>query len=349
MCRDSKKNLLEQLEILNGVVEEERSTPDLLQDDFLPLARMTKDSIPNEYFNASPVSNAISSMPGIVGSSQPLELTSYKNSVIVVDLVADKDVSLSNQNVTAYDLSIMDAIYTLQKSGINTFTPEQIYRVMIGDLSINARPQRIGTITKSIRKLRRILISIDYTDELAARGIKLRRQRIVDSNQEAQEADSDGYFKLSSYLLPVREVNLKLANSPDAITGYQLIEVPALYTYAERTNRIAVVPRELLLTDLKNTDSLILIRHYLIRRIEELRRIRNKKNARCIYYLEHDNTPGMIRELWPEDNIANIRDKKKSTHTSATAILDGFARSGYIESYTVLQDGKSIIGLSLYL
>ena len=72
--------------------------------------------------------------------------------------------------------------------------------------------------------------------------------------------------------MPLREVDIRSANHQTIMKGFQLLEKPVLYTYAELVKQIIDVPTELLeINEISDTDSVIVIKRALIRRIEQMR------------------------------------------------------------------------------
>lgn len=45
-------------------------------------------------------------------------------------------------------------------------------------------------------------------------------------------------FELESYMVPVRKIEIKSRNNQTKLTGYQLLEMPILYQYAEKLTRL---------------------------------------------------------------------------------------------------------------
>ena len=126
----------------------------------------------NENFNISSVAKFITTTGGLVSSENPTELKVMpsKNIIVTVDLEKDKEVKLSSNNVTMYDLAVMDSVYTLYKNNCSSFTPEMISRIMSGNMKGDVKPQEAGAVTRSLKKLALIRITLDCTDEFEARG-----------------------------------------------------------------------------------------------------------------------------------------------------------------------------------
>ena len=126
-----------------------------------------------EYMNISKVAHYISANTGLVDNETSLRLKTIpkKNVFVDVDLHKDEHLQLSSPNVTQYDMAVLDAVYTLFVNKQSMFSPEMLLRIMSGNFEQDASPQKIGSITRSINKLRHIDIRIDYTDEARARKL----------------------------------------------------------------------------------------------------------------------------------------------------------------------------------
>ena len=202
-----------------------------------------------EYLNNSKIANYISSNNNLLDKTLQLTTIPKKNIFVTVDLTTDENLSVTNQNITQYDMAVMDSVYTLLVNGTSSFTPEMIVRIMSGNFEQDVTPQKAGSVTKSLNKLSLIRISIDCTDEL-----RMRKQ--IGNNKTAQ---------LTSYLMPIREITIRSANHQTEMKGFQLIEKPVLYTYAENIKQIMSVPTALLeaKNKISNTDDVIIIKGFL--------------------------------------------------------------------------------------
>ena len=272
----------------------------------------------NENFNISSVAKFITTTGGLVSSENPTELKVMpsKNIIVTVDLEKDKDVKLSSNNVTMYDLAVMDSVYTLYKNNCSSFTPEMISRIMSGNMKGDVKPQKAGAVTRS-------------------RGIKLRK------GDKALFTD---------YLLPLREVQVKSANGEVYLNGFSLKEMPVLYDYAERIGRIAAVPISLMkVPGMTDTDDAILVKRYVIQRVEELKRARNKVALKEVIYYDEELDKGVLTELWYDEEFVNIRDKKAKLHKMMIKVLESFKTEKYIKGYDILSAGRSIIGVEINL
>ena len=287
-----------------------------------------------EYLNNSKIANYISSNNNLLDKTLQLTTIPKKNIFVTVDLTTDENVSVINQNITQYDMAVMDSVYTLLVNGTSSFTPEMIVRIMSGNFEQDVTPQKAGAVTKSLNKLSLIRISIDCTDEL-----RMRKQ--ISNNKTAQ---------LTSYLMPIREITIRSANHQTEMKGFQLIEKPVLYTYAENIKQIMSVPTTLLETKNKisNTDDVIIIKRALIKRIEIMKSNKNLINSNIINYERYDpktgDTKGFFQTLgFYKNNYSNWKKKKSRLHNTITSILNIFIQDHYILGYTVITEGKQKI------
>lgn len=288
-----------------------------------------------ENFNITAVAKYISTNGNLIALENPIELQTMpsKNIIVTVDLEKDEDVTLSSNNVTLFDLAVMDSVYTLFKSGCNSFTPEMVARIMSGNVRGDVKPQKSGAVTKSLRKLALIRVTLDCTDEYRERGIPLKK------GDQALYTD---------YLLPMREVQLKSVNGDVYVNGFLLKEMPILYDYAERIGRIATVPITLMkVAGVTDTEDAILVKRYVIQRVEELKRARNKASLKEIIYYDQDMKKGAMSELWYDSTFKNVRDKKSKLHSTIIKVLESFKNEKYIKDYREVLDGKSVVGVEI--
>ena len=302
-----------------------------------------------EYLNNSKISNYIPTQNDLFSSTMQLTTIPKKNIFVTVDLTADKSLALSNPNITQYDMAVMDAVYTMLVNGSAAFTPEMVVRIMSGNFDQVVRPQKSGAVTRSLHKLSLIRISIDCTNELRAR----------------KKIEKDQTAKLTSYLMPLREIEIQSANHQTVMRGYQLIEKPVLYTYAEAVKQIIDVPTELLeITDasgsghLSDTDDVIVIKRAIIRRIEQMKNEKNHMDNNTISYERYDPITGTKKGFFAmlgfnESNYKNAdqwKKKRSSLNKIITTILDDFAKEKYISGYEVVKEGKQkVVGVKIIL
>lgn len=186
--------------------------------------------IKNECMNNCKVANILTVNKGLAEKRMiKVSTLPSKGIVTMVNLSQDKNIELSCNDISPYDMAVMDAFYTLYKSGYQTFSLQAVIRVMSGNMDQDVTAHKIARLKESAEKLRLILITIDCTDELRARNLLGKREKA----------------KYQSYLLPISSVEIHSGNQV-VVEGYKLLELPALYAYAERIKQMISIPIELL-------------------------------------------------------------------------------------------------------
>ena len=297
--------------------------------------------IPTEYLNNTKLANFIAANDDLLDVNIELKTLPKQNIFIAVNLSADQNVSLSSSNISAFDMAVMDSVYTLQANGSPTFSAEMIARVMTGNFTGKITPQRIGAITRSMAKLAVIRITIDCTNEMRARKL----------------IGKDKTSKLTSYLMPTEEIEITAGNHRSG-HGYHLLQVPVLYTYAESVKQVISVPTALLETNtsLSDTEDTIALKRGLIKRIELIKNPKNHMTSDCIKYERFDAKTGTEKGFFAslgiyQDNskpAAAWRKKKAALHSAICLILDQYTTDHYIQGYEVVRQGKQqIIGVQI--
>lgn len=271
-------------------------------------------------------------------------LTGYVN---VVDVGRDRGKLESQyvitENLTCFDCDVADAIYTIRKNGYETFTPGVVLRVMSGDNKQTiTKDHKKKEIIYSIEKMRQTEITIKCTDEMRARGQK--------SNDEE--------FILTGKFLQICELDKGEKHQIDWINK----SMP-LYKYAEFNSQMITFPMYLLTYQssikgqkISNTKENILIKRYLIRRIEIMRNQNNRLNIKNISYDRKShktgNTVGMFADIGIRETDYKSKDswkhKRHSIHKTVTKILECYKTIDYIEDYKVNTDTRGrILGVQI--
>jgi hypothetical protein len=267
--------------------------------------------------------------------------------VNLVDIWSDQNITLSNTNITQYDLSVMDAAYTIMSQGPMIITPEWILRVMSGNPRQKLTEKKINEVKASIKKLQGVRIKVDCTEEYNAYQLK-KGKNPVDS------------WTYESYLLPLGKIEARYEANGKIVTAYTVLEKPALYRYAEMNHQIVDVPAYLLATQeqFSDTDEAVLIKRYVIRRVAQIVK-KNSIKSNKISFLWYDKKEDEERGLFPElgykpENTPTWRKKKGKINDivkgTLKTLVNGKAISGF-EEYR--EDGTNnpaspIIGYKIY-
>lgn len=249
-------------------------------------------------------------------------------------LSLDEALAGSTTQLNLYDIAALDAIYTLHINGCPAFTVEMAVRALYGDACMDVTVAQRQAVLESIYKLTHIWLEFDATAEWKAR----KRELPAAENKRAVFAGK---------LLPLQEVTVRPGGRADCVTGFQLLEPPVLYRYAEALGQIASVPAELLQAgDLKNSMETMLLRRYLLRRIAVMVNTKNSQASHRIALEWYDRQTHRAKGLLPAlgyrpEAYANWLSKKSKVNKTACAILDGLRDAGYIDGYTVIQRGTA--------
>ena len=222
---------------------------------------------------------------------------------------------------TAYDRAIHNAVCSLYVAGNETITPTMVYRAVNGmSDSEKASPQAIEAISNSIDKSRYMELKVDFTKEAEARNINIEKAVIED------------------YLLNATKVKIKTCGN--IVEGYKINKMPMLYQYAQYTKQILAVPSKLLDTKkaTRNTEEIIPIKEYLVRRIE---------------VMKHDKTMSnkiLYDTIFDEAGISHpTKEKSFKLRADIKAILELWKNQKYIKNFEEYRQGKFIKGIEIFL
>ena len=275
------------------------------------------------FMNNCKIAHVISQHEGLMNSCKPFEISKLvKNcpeALTYLSLTYDGHERPSEIIITKFDSALMDAVYTLIQNGYEGATTHMIYRVMSGKLNQKLSPEMLKRVEDSVRKLRLITIRITCREELKARNI-----------------DRDAVFESSMF--PCVRISVKVGNQA-RINGYMLYR-NALYCYAESIRQIIAAPFRLrnLNLPMRTTDDVIIIKDYLIQRIEVMKNVQGKKDWNRISLEWYDSGWGKMSGLLPTlgytpEKFSNFAVKRSKVNRIIRSILDCFIEEGYINGY----------------
>ncbi|MGF6950852.1 hypothetical protein QF028_003357 [Neobacillus sp. B4I6] len=226
--------------------------------------------------------------------------------------IAEKDKRFTN-----YDRCVHNAVCSIFEAGNTNFTPDQVYRCMNGlDDSQYVSPQSIEIITASLDKLMRTYLKVDYTNEA-----RMYRRNLVEE------------YIVEGYILPATKITVKAGGHRRI--GYKFNGKPLLYEYAQVSRQIATVPSKLLKTKdvIRANPEVNIIKEYLLRRIEQMKKAKGKKQINRILFEKIYYETG---ELKP--------NKKKALRIRNTAktLLTKFSEEKYIKGFKFYEKGIEI-------
>lgn len=231
---------------------------------------------------------------------------------------ADKSIELPT-SFTAYDKAVMNACISWWAAGNTEFTPNQIYRCMNGMTDKETvSPQSVGAVTRSIDKARRLLCTIDYTAE---------------AKMYNKKTDS---YTVEDYILSAKKVRLETGGR--TISGYQFNDAPILYNYAQISGQIVSIPTNLFNTSsvVRSTNENIVMREYLLRRIEVIKKGKSQNNKIAYDTLFKD----IGEEAANSDRIKTVRGYIKK-------MLGYYVDKKYIIGFEEYKNGRTFAGIKI--
>ena len=250
------------------------------------------------------------------------------------------------QPFTEYDRNVYNAVSSLYIYGdqSHVVTPAMVYRAMTG-LTDSEKPTagQLAAVTRSLDKMRFIRARIDCTEELKMRRITLNSKQINGG-------------EIDTYLLTADAIKVQAGGQ--TVRAYRIIKTPILYEYAAAVKQVLTLPASVL--DVKelnpggiigarlpNTESRILIKGYLIRRIEGMKGQNGLSNPVISLY-------DYQRDGETHQGLYSIAGNTDPTRTEASRIRDDaekmlayWAATGYIKAFEAQTERKKITGYKI--
>ena len=251
------------------------------------------------------------------------------------------------QPFTEYDRNVYNAVSSLYVYGdeSHNFTPAMVYRAMTG-MRDTEKPtaQQVAAVTRSLDKMRFIRARIDCTEELRARRVTLNSKQINGG-------------EIDTYLLAADVIKLKTGGR--IVTGYHILKTPILYEYAAAVKQVLTLPAEVLdvkeldskgvktTRSLPNTEKNIVLKGYLIRRIEGMKgknALRNRSIALYDYQKGSETQKGLFSIVGYQ---TPDRAEAKRIRTDAEKMLSYWVAIGYIKAFEIVAERKKITGYQI--
>ena len=257
------------------------------------------------------------------------------------------------QPFTEYDRNVYNAVSSLYVYGdqSHVVTPAMVYRAMTG-LTDSEKPTagQLAAVTRSLDKMRFIRARIDCTEELKARRITLNSKQINGG-------------EIDTYLLTADAIKVQAGGQ--TVRAYRIIKTPILYEYAAAVKQVLTLPASVLdvkeisevtvdgakkLTigaRLPNTESRILIKGYLIRRIEGMKG-KNGLNNPVIALYDYQKDGETHQGLYSiAGNPDPTRTEASRIRDDAEKMLAYWAATGYIKTFEAQTERKKITGYKI--
>lgn len=300
----------------------------------------------HQYINNTKLSRVLTTKQ-IDITNDEFELNITDKVVNLVNIWQDEHITLTNNNITPFDMAVMDAAYTIIIQGPMVITPEWIAHVMSGNKKEKVTENKIKAVIDSINKLQLIRIKIDCTKEYNEYQLQKGKKPVK-------------FWGYESYFLPVGKIEAKFDVNGKKVSAYKMLERPAIYRYAEMNKQIIEVPSYLLETQehFADTEEAVLIKRYVIKRVAQIVKQNNLNNNK-VSFLWFDRTENEERGLFPElgykpDNTPAWRKRKGRIINIVKGTLDTLIEGKAITQYEdYRKDGTNnpaspIIGYKIY-
>ena len=238
-------------------------------------------------------------------------------------------------SLTNFDKAILNGVSSLLIAGTIYFTIPMLYRAMIGSENPSMREEAVRTIRDRLEFMRHATITLDCTEEAAAHFIK-----------EGQNLQS---LTVSQYLLPMNRMNAVLNGR--AVEAYFLIDTPPLFQYASSKRQISLVDMDLLNVhfeadsplagaSLNNTPAIIVLKNYLLTRIEGMKNPNNRLQSRKILF------SSIYEEL---GEPSPIKQRRQRLRNYTEIYLEYLTQQNYISGYSFTRTGRVVDGVEIVL
>lgn len=247
---------------------------------------------------------------------------------------------------TEYDRNVYNAVSSLYVYGdqSHVVTPAMVYRAMTG-LTDSEKPTagQLAAVTRSLDKMRFIRARIDCTEELKMRRITLNSKQINGG-------------EIDTYLLTADAIKVQAGGQ--TVRAYRIIKTPILYEYAAAVKQVLTLPASVL--DVKelnpggsigarlpNTESRILIKGYLIRRIEGMKGKNGLSNpviSLYDYQRDGETHQGLYSIAGKPDAD---RKEMQRIREDAEKMLAYWTATGYIKAFEAQTERKKITGYKI--
>ena len=254
----------------------------------------------------------------------------------IVTMDFPKSVALdSGGYLTNFDKAILNGISSLLITGTVYFTIPMLYHAMSGNQNPSMREEAVQMIRERLEFMRHSTITLDCTEEAAAHFLK--------DGQTLQG------LTLSRYLLPMNRMNAVL-NGRD-VEAYFLIDTPPLFQYASSKRQISLVDMALLNvhfdedsplagTSLNNTPAIIVLKNYLLTRIEGMKNPNNRLQSRKI----------LFSSVYEELGEASPTKQRRQRLRKYTEIyLEYLTQQHYISGFGFTRTGRIVDGVEIFL
>lgn len=272
--------------------------------------------------NNTKIAGVLPYIEGVIGSKFHLRCLSDKSVITSIDVTTYDKVNL-NDDITAKDMAVLDAVSTIYLLGAKYFTLDQVIQIYSGRRCIDITDGMRRRIEDSITKLRHTSVEIDCTDEFLER----ERERIRKSNVEMSkciEQEFLNHMETSRYIYEGNLLYLECVKSSAVYYScngktsnkqivYHFVNdlPPILLQYAQKVSQLRTIPIEYIYTN-NNLDLSIVISRYLISRVFTMQYLRKNRKpyVNKISLSRYDRETQYYKGVMP---YAGIKEEKNAT------------------------------------
>ena len=243
------------------------------------------------------------------------------STVINLNFGDESSISVEGErHLTSYDKAILNGVSSLMLANVSYFTLPMLYHAMTGVENPSLDPGTAAQLKSRLEFMRRTMVTIDVTNEIAAKFVKEDVEKAV----------------YESYMLPLSRLQAVLNGRE--VEAYHLLSAPPLYQYAATKKQLSVVPSVLLEAPLNNTRTTIPLKNYILTRIQGMKNPHNKLKSNNILY------KSIFAELG-EENPTKLRRTRIREYTRQ--FLEHLLQNGYINYYEEYKEGRRIVGVTV--
>lgn len=242
------------------------------------------------------------------------------------------DVRLSKP-ITKYDQAVYDTVASFMVNNDAAYkedkyidlTDGQIYTALSGGRAWKNASDLEGINASMFKGLYTRAI-IDFSEQ-----VKSDQLRLFDEELAGGQVDSP---LINGEVITLTTVNGK------KVSGYRIYSLPALYKYGSAVKQIATWPQELLnVPDLSNTRKNVILKNYLLSRIEEM-----KHSAKLTNKVKYSTIFNALNE--PEEKPFSRKDRY-NLRRDVEKCLRFWNSKGEIEGYQEYSIGAKVEGVEI--
>lgn len=315
-----------------------------------------------EYINTTKVSTALTTREAkekTVKVHEYGEKTEKNRQSFTIMSLYSRVLNMSNVVITPFDINILDCVYSMIKNGQSVFTIEQLANTLMKKEvkfdSIDVNYQDTFEAMKLTKEANPELSEeqLNFYNRLHLSIMKLSNVtvRLDCSRMKAPDGEKvfDRHIKYG-YLLPMEIDEYESPVKKEQRIKYTMIKKSILYQYAERLNRVAVVPAKMLDTGLPASVDGVVLGREIAKIITIMKNPHNHYSSRDITYEWKKGGEekglfariGLKKESYPSPQ--SWSRKKRQIHKMIGEILEKYKQDGIITDYHENINGKSKVG-----